>query len=70
MMQCEVDLSVEQYNDEVLRAQVEEDVLQHVIKNHGKLLKAEWVMMSLSPDVNEKTYRFFCHYQERRYVVL
>ena len=66
MVWCEADLTVKQYNDEVLRTQVEEDVLQHVINEHGKLLRAEWVLMSLSADVNKKTYRFFCHYQERR----
>jgi uncharacterized protein with ATP-grasp and redox domains len=66
MVQCEVDLTAEQYNDEAMRTQVEEDVLQHIIKEQGKLLKAEWTVVSLRSDVNTKIHRFICHYQEAR----
>ena len=64
MVWFEVDITGEQYRDESLRAQVEEDVMQTVIKNNGKLISAEWLSISGFGDAAESKYRFCGKYKE------
>jgi len=60
----EVDITGEQYRDETLRVQIEEDVMQTVIKNNGKLISAEWLSISGFGDAAESKYRFCGKYKE------
>ena len=64
MVWFEVDITGEQYRDETLRVQIEEDVMQTVIKNNGKLISAEWLSISGFGDAAESKYRFCGKYKE------
>ena len=64
MVWFEVDITGEQYRDETLRMQIEEDVMQIVIKNNGKLISAEWLSISGFGDPAESKYRFCGKYKE------
>jgi len=61
---CEVELTGEQYRDEVLRNQVEQDLRQSLTNKNAIIETAEWLCVSSFGDAPLSKFRFIVKYKE------